>query len=225
MTNKLALDLLDRDEFEEKAKIFYEDLRQNRKPDVGPSFIALLLAVFANGLQSADPNDAKQRIALQACGWVPKPANSGMPHVPTADHSSTLEHSFLNVRVSGLTGFPGQSVRLTPQFTVRAWHESLLKALHLADFLARPSLTSLQALFIMGLSPYDHIQRARGESLASVAFVLARKLKLHVPICATKNAPQNVAPKHARARRMWWAMLLQDCQKAIATGEPCSVPL
>ena len=214
MPNKMAFDLLDQDEIEEKTTALYEDLLCNRRPRVIPAFIALLLAVFSAGLQAADEKVPSQRKAMEACGW--KPNREATFNTPA------LESSFLHVRVSGLTGFPAGGVLLTPQFTVRAWHESILKALHLGDFLASPSLTSLQALFIMGLTPYDHIQYARSESLASVGFVMATRLGLHAETAAPHS---RMRAKVSQSQRVWWAMILSDSQRALASSGYNSVSM
>ncbi|TKY86328.1 hypothetical protein EX895_005153 [Sporisorium graminicola] len=189
----------------------YDDLLQRRRPRTPPAFIALLMAVFAAGLHAADPDVPEQRTALEACGWV---AHTHHPSAATASLLN-LSQSFFNVRVAGLTGFahgdgPGGQVRLTIPFTVRAWHESCLKALHLADFLAQPSFPALAALEVMGCICLEPTQAARRDSLAAIAFAMARRLKLH------RSSSSNKDHRSRHRTRLICVMALHECQAALA---------
>jgi hypothetical protein len=212
LPNHLLFHSIDRAGLHTNVDGLYLDLLHARRPSVSPAFLALLIAVFAAGLYAADPDVPQQRTALLACGWVPH------AHHPAASAASlNLNHSFLNVRVAGLTGFansdgPGGQVKLTIPFTVKAWHESCLKALHLADFLANPSFTALAALQVMGSVCLEPRQAARRDSLAASALALARRLKFH----RTFDSGHANA-EHVRSQiRLTSVMALHECQAALA---------
>lgn len=229
LPNRIYLNALDPAQLKKAMDGLYRDLLDGKRPSVAPAFIALLLAVFAAGLLAADPAIPSQRAALHACGWLPHPNQAVQGEDGGA--GSDLHQSFFNVRVAGLTGFPtgdgpGGQVRLTIPFTVKAWHESCLKALHLADFLARPSFTALAALQVMGCVCLEPPQAARRDSLAAVGFVLAKRLRLDRPAPQesasqaaqpSDNATDHVASIRTRQNsRLMCGMVLQDFQMALA---------